>query len=96
METRCSRPEIRPAEISVAWQLIWRESLASGSTCRWSLSPSTRPKMFDAAKAGAWDMAFLAIDPGRADQIDFTAPYIEIEGTYLVPAGISGSRHRRR
>ena len=44
-------------------------------------------KMFDAVKAGAWDIAFLAVDPGRADQIDFTAPYIEIEGTYLVPAG---------
>ena len=46
-------------------------------------------KMFDAVKAGAWDVAFLAVDPGRADQIDFTAPYIEIEGTYLVPAGSS-------
>ncbi len=44
-------------------------------------------KMFDAVKAGAWDVAFLAIDPGRADQISFTAPYIDIEGTYLVPLG---------
>jgi polar amino acid transport system substrate-binding protein len=44
-------------------------------------------KMFDAVKAGAWDVAFLAIDPGRADQISFTAPYLEIEGTYLVPSG---------
>jgi polar amino acid transport system substrate-binding protein len=44
-------------------------------------------KMFEAVKAGAWDIAFLAIDPGRADEIDFTAPYVEIEGTYLVPAG---------
>ncbi len=44
-------------------------------------------KMFDALKAGAWDAAFLAIDPGRASEIDFTAPYVEIEGTYLVPAG---------
>ena len=44
-------------------------------------------KLFDAVKAGAWDVAFLAVDPGRAGQIDFTAPYIEIEGTYLVPAG---------
>jgi polar amino acid transport system substrate-binding protein len=43
-------------------------------------------KMFDAVKSGAWDVAFLAIDPGRADQIDFTAPYIEIEGVYLVPS----------
>jgi len=44
-------------------------------------------KMFDAVKAGAWDVAFLAVDPGRADVIDFTEPYVEIEGTYLVPAG---------
>ena len=44
-------------------------------------------KMFDAVKAGAWDVAFLAVDPGRASEIDFTAPYVEIEGTYLIPAG---------
>ena len=44
-------------------------------------------KMFDALKAGAWDVAFLAIDPERAGEIDFTAPYVEIEGTYLLPAG---------
>jgi polar amino acid transport system substrate-binding protein len=46
-------------------------------------------KMFEAVPTGAWDVAFLAIDPGRMDQITFTAPYIEIEGTYLVPAGSS-------
>jgi polar amino acid transport system substrate-binding protein len=44
-------------------------------------------QMVAGLKAGAWDVAFLAIDPGRAGEIDFTAPYIEIEGTYLVPAG---------
>jgi polar amino acid transport system substrate-binding protein len=44
-------------------------------------------QMFDALKGAAWDVAFLAIDPGRADQIDFTAPYVEIEGVYLVPSG---------
>lgn len=32
----------------------------------------------------AWDVAFLAIDPGRATEIDFTSPYMSIEGTYLV------------
>jgi polar amino acid transport system substrate-binding protein len=46
-------------------------------------------KMFDAVKSGAWDIAFLAVDPGRAGDIDFTAPYVEIEGTYLVPPGSS-------
>jgi polar amino acid transport system substrate-binding protein len=43
-------------------------------------------KMVEALQAGGWDIAFLAIDPGRAEQIGFTAPYLEIEGTYLVPA----------
>jgi polar amino acid transport system substrate-binding protein len=43
--------------------------------------------MTDALKTGAWDVAFLAVDPKRAAEISFTAPYIEIEGAYLVPAG---------
>lgn len=43
--------------------------------------------MVDAAKAGAWDIAFLGADPARAGQISFTAAYLEIEATYLVPAG---------
>ena len=40
-----------------------------------------------AAKTGEWDIAYLAIDLARAADIDFTAPYLELEGTYLVPAG---------
>ena len=43
-------------------------------------------KVFDALKTNAWDIAFLAIDPARATEIAFTAPYVVIEGTYLVPA----------
>jgi polar amino acid transport system substrate-binding protein len=42
-------------------------------------------KMTDAVKTGAWDVAFLGVDPARAGEITFTAPYLEIEGTYLVP-----------
>jgi len=42
-------------------------------------------KMFEAIKRDAWDVAFLAIDAARANEIDFTPPYLEIEGTYLVP-----------
>jgi polar amino acid transport system substrate-binding protein len=41
----------------------------------------------DAAKAGAWDVAFIGAEPQRASEIDFTEPYLEIEATYLVPAG---------
>lgn len=46
----------------------------------------TAGKVFEALKTGAWDVAFLAIDPMRATEIAFTAPYVVIEGTYLVPA----------
>ena len=44
-------------------------------------------RVFAALADGAWDVAFLAIDPKRATEIDFTAPYVIIEGTYMVPAG---------
>lgn len=41
-------------------------------------------KMFDALAAGAWDMAFLANEPVRAAEIEFSPAYVLIEGTYLV------------
>jgi hypothetical protein len=50
------------------------------------LTFDTAGKMADAVKEGAWDVAFLAVDPARATDIDFTAPYAHIEGTYLVRA----------
>lgn len=43
-------------------------------------------KVFAALGNGAWDVAFLAIDPVRAAEIAFTPPYVIIEGTYLVKA----------
>jgi len=43
-------------------------------------------KVTDAVKTGAWDIAFVAVDPVRAMEIGFTPPYVVIEGTYLVPA----------
>ncbi|TPG48433.1 ABC transporter substrate-binding protein [Roseomonas nepalensis] len=43
-------------------------------------------KVTDAGKQGAWDVAFLARDPVRAQGILFTAPYVVIEGTYMVRA----------
>lgn len=44
-------------------------------------------KMADAVASDAWDIAFLGAEPARAAQIAFTAAYLEIEATYLVPAG---------
>jgi polar amino acid transport system substrate-binding protein len=47
----------------------------------------TAGKLGDGAKAGAWDVAFLGAEPQRAAEIAFTAAYLEIPSTYLVPAG---------
>lgn len=42
-------------------------------------------KSFEALKAGKVDIVFLAIEPVRANEIAFTAPYVLIEGVYMVP-----------
>jgi polar amino acid transport system substrate-binding protein len=42
-------------------------------------------KVTDALQTDAWDVAFLAIDPVRSVGITYTAPYVLIEGAYLVP-----------
>jgi polar amino acid transport system substrate-binding protein len=41
----------------------------------------------DAASKNIWDVGFLGAEPARANQIDFTAAYVEIDSTYLVPPG---------
>jgi polar amino acid transport system substrate-binding protein len=47
----------------------------------------TAGKLADAVKTGVWDVAFLGAEPQRANEIAFTAAYLEIPATYLVPAG---------
>jgi polar amino acid transport system substrate-binding protein len=42
-------------------------------------------KVFEALKGGNLDIIFLAIEPVRAAEIAFTAPYVIIEGNYMVP-----------
>ncbi len=42
-------------------------------------------KAFEALKAGEVDIVFLAIEPVRAAEIEFSAPYVIIEGVYAVP-----------
>jgi polar amino acid transport system substrate-binding protein len=45
----------------------------------------TAGKVFEALQRDAWDVAFLAIEPVRANEISFTSPYVLLEGVYLVP-----------
>jgi polar amino acid transport system substrate-binding protein len=42
-------------------------------------------KVVEGARANEWDIAFVAIDPKRAADMDYTAPYVIIEGAYMVP-----------
>lgn len=55
-------------------------------------------KVVDGLKSKAWDICFLAIDPMRATDIAFTAPYAVIEGVYMVahdsPARVNGDVDR--
>jgi len=39
-----------------------------------------------------WDITFLAVDPDRAAAMNFTAPYMYAESTFLVPAGSTANR----
>jgi polar amino acid transport system substrate-binding protein len=44
-------------------------------------------ELADAAETGAWDIGLIGAEPQRAEKIAFTSAYVEIEATYLVPAG---------
>ena len=35
-------------------------------------------------KSGKWDIEFYALDPARATEVDFSPPYVVIEGGYVV------------
>jgi polar amino acid transport system substrate-binding protein len=52
--------------------------------------PYARPgELADAAGTDAWDIGLIGAEPARAEKIAFTPAYVEIEATYLVPAGSS-------
>ena len=41
-------------------------------------------KVFEALSKAQVDVGFIAIEPVRAAEVEFTAPYVIIEGTYMV------------
>src|SRR5215813_6512791 len=47
----------------------------------------TPGELADMADTGAWDIGLIGAEPQRAEKIAFTPAYVEIEATYLVPAG---------
>ena len=44
-------------------------------------------KLAEGVRTGMWDVAFLGNEPQRANEIAFSAAYLEIPVTFLVPAG---------
>lgn len=44
-------------------------------------------ELADAAGQDVWDIGLIGAEPQRAEKIAFTAAYVEIEATYLVPGG---------
>ena len=44
-------------------------------------------ELADAAGTGVWDIGLIGAEPQRAEKIAFSPAYVEIEATYLVPAG---------
>ncbi|MBH1836485.1 transporter substrate-binding domain-containing protein [Stenotrophomonas maltophilia] len=69
----------RGPSVELATALAQRMGVQARFTCH-----DAAASVVAAAADDAWDLAFLAIDPARADRIAFSAPYVEIEGTYLV------------
>jgi polar amino acid transport system substrate-binding protein len=45
----------------------------------------TPGQLADDATKGVWDIGLIGADPARAEHIAFSAAYVEIEATYLVP-----------
>ena len=52
--------------------------------------PYPKPgELADAAGADTWDIGLIGAEPARAERIEFTPAYVEIQSTYLVPPNSS-------
>ena len=71
----------KPAGVSIdlARELARELGLQAGF-----LQFDTAARSVEALGSGAADVGFMAIDPQRANSIQFTAAYVQIEGAYLV------------
>jgi len=64
------------------------EALAHAHNVRWTITPAPGTQaVLDGVIAGSADIGFLAFDPARAQQVDFSQSYSLAYNAYLVPAG---------
>lgn len=47
----------------------------------------TPGELADHGGTNTWDIGLIGAEPARAQKVSFTAAYVEIEATYLLPAG---------
>jgi len=72
--------EARGVSVDLARELSWRLNVPL------DIVPyDAAGKVTADATQNRWDVAFFAIDPKRAEDTAFTAPYVIIEGGYAVP-----------
>lgn len=72
--------ELSGASVALAHEIATRLGV--------SLTPVVYPSagsVFAALDDDAWDIAFMAHQPERADRLNFSTPYFTIEGAYMVP-----------
>jgi polar amino acid transport system substrate-binding protein len=63
-------------------------AIAGRLAVKLKLVPFKTPgELADAAGSDVWDIGLIGAEPARAERIAFSAAYVEIEATYLVPAG---------
>ena len=73
--------EARGVSVDLAHELAWRLAVPLDI-----IPYDAAGKVTADAASGRWDIAFVARDPERAREIEFTDPYVIIEGGYLVAA----------
>ncbi|MGO4329501.1 ABC transporter substrate-binding protein [Cupriavidus sp. 2TAF22] len=79
LASRAANGELQGVSVDLAREAARRLGLAL------ELVPfASAGSVVDAVKARQVDLAFVAIDPVRAADIEYTAPYVIIEGAYLV------------
>jgi polar amino acid transport system substrate-binding protein len=72
--------EARGVSVDLARELSWRLNVPL------DIVPyDAAGKVSADAKSNRWDVAFYAVDPKRAEDVAFSAPYVIIEGGYAVP-----------
>jgi polar amino acid transport system substrate-binding protein len=74
--------EVRGVSVDLARELARRLGVPVELVTRASAG-----MVVEGLKSKDWDVAFLAIDPARAVDMDYSAAYVVIEGAYLVPQG---------